>query len=259
MDPVFYIAALLLTGIVAGLATGLLGVGGGFIIAPVLFFLMESSGTPEDIAIRTAFATSLAVILPAALTGAYSHYRRGCVDAGRAIPMGALGVCGSILGVLTATSSPAGVLKAVFGLLLILVSLQLLLSSRVSPSHGKRNAAISLGFIAGFLSGLLGIGGGVVLVPLLVLVGGFDVLEAVGTSSVVIAMTAASGTVSYLLSGPGGQFSVGYVNLVQFMAIAFMSVPASRLGVMAAHRIDVRYIRYLFIALLLVTGFRMIL
>ncbi|MDI6818778.1 MAG: sulfite exporter TauE/SafE family protein [Methanothermobacter thermautotrophicus] len=259
MDPLIYVAALLFTGLLAGLATGLLGVGGGFIIAPVLFFLMEAGGTPPDIAIRTAFGTSLAIILPTALSGAHSHYRRKCVDSRIGITMGVLGACGSVAGVFTASASPAYVLRAFFGVLLILVSAQLLLSSRISPSGFGRNAAFPLGFLAGFLSGLLGIGGGVVLVPLLVMVAGFDVLEAVGTSSLVIAFTAASGTISYILAGPGGPFTVGYVNLLQFLLVIVMSVPSSRLGALIAHRVDVRYIRYIFIILLLFTGLRMLL
>jgi len=115
--------------------------------------------------------------------------------------------------------------------------------------------------LQGLLSGLLGIGGGVVLVPLLVMVAGFDVLEAVGTSSLVIALTAAGGTVSYIYSGLGRAplpFSAGYVNLLQFMVIVFMSVPFSWIGARLAHSVDVRYIRYLFIIMLILTGLRMI-
>ena len=259
MDPLIYVVALLLTGLLAGLATGFLGVGGGFIIAPALFFLMDAGGTPQDIAIRTAFGTSLAIILPTALSGAHSHYRRKCVDSRIGITMGVLGACGSVAGVFTASASPAYVLRAFFGVLLILVSAQLLLSSRISPSGFGRNAGFPLGFLAGFLSGLLGIGGGVVLVPLLVMVAGFDVLEAVGTSSLVIAFTAASGTISYIFTGPGGPFTVGYVNLLQFLLVIVMSVPSSRLGALIAHRVDVRYIRYIFIILLVFTGLRMLL
>lgn len=76
MDLLLYTMVLLITGATAGLATGLLGVGGGFIIVPALYFIMESMGIPMDTAIRTAFGTSLAVILPTALNGARSHYRR---------------------------------------------------------------------------------------------------------------------------------------------------------------------------------------
>jgi len=261
MDLLLYTMVLLITGVAAGLATGLLGVGGGFIIVPALYFIMESMGIPMDTAIRTAFGTSLAVILPTALNGARSHYRRGFLDLEEAIPIGVLGFLGSMAGAYTAGIFSAEVLKSFFGALLLFIALQMIFSGKIDGGRELRGAALPLGFLAGLLSGLLGIGGGVVLVPLLVMVAGFDVLEAVGTSSLVIALTAAGGTASYIYSGLGRAplpFSAGYVNILQFMVIVFMSVPFSWIGASLAHSVDVRYIRYLFIIMLLLTGLRMI-
>ena len=121
-----YILILIITGVGVGFATGLLGVGGGFILAPVQFLLLISLGIDPDTAIRIAFGTSLAVILPTALSGAYSHYCRKCVLIIPAVTMGIAGFLGGTVGGSIATHVPADILKIIFRLLLIVVSIDFL-------------------------------------------------------------------------------------------------------------------------------------
>ncbi|HMK53339.1 MAG TPA: sulfite exporter TauE/SafE family protein, partial [Methanobacteriaceae archaeon] len=163
MDIIVYLTVLLLTGVFVGFTSGLLGVGGGFIMGPVQFFLLIAMGVDPNIAIRVAFATSLAVILPTAISGALGHNRRGAVLLRPAVLLGSAGFIGGALGALTATNMSADILRIISGVL-ILISAAWMLKSHSSESvvetSNKDCWYLFWGFIGGISSGLLGIGGG---------------------------------------------------------------------------------------------------
>jgi len=260
-----YILILLLTGAGVGFATGLLGVGGGFILAPVQFLLLQSMGVDPDTAIRIAFGTSLAVILPTAISGVYGHYYKQCVLLKPAITMGMAGFLGGILGGSIASHAPADFLRIAFGLLLIGVSVEFL-KFKV-PENGRKKVfniykLFLWGFGAGVASGLLGIGGGVVLVPIMLIIFEFSMLEAVGTSVLVIVFNSIGGIVAYILNGlyVAGlpPYSLGYINLLQLVILAGTSIPMAQLGASAAHKLPDKQLRYIFLALLIYIALKMI-
>lgn len=119
-----------------------------------------------------------------------------------------------------------------------------------------------LGLPLGFLCGLIGIGGGVVMVPALSAAMGFGMHRAVGTSTAVIILTSSGGVISYVYSGlcltglP--PFSLGYVNLLQWALLAGTSIPAACVGVRVAHRLPAKQLRAIFIILLIYMGLRMV-
>lgn len=253
-----YILILIITGVGVGFATGLLGVGGGFILAPVQFLLLLSLGIDPDTSIRIVFGTSLAVILPTAISGTYSHYCRKCVLIKPAVIMGIMGFLGGIIGGSIATHVPADILRIIFGLLLIVVSVDFL-RFKAPERHQKRSINkyefVFWGFMTGIASGLLGIGGGVVLVPIMVIILGFKMIDAVGTSSLIIIFTSVGGIISYILNGlyvPNlPPYSIGYINLLQFAILAVASIPMAQVGVLAAHKMPEKQLRYIFAVLLL--------
>lgn len=168
MDFIFYIVALLATGAMVGFASGLLGVGGGFIMVPVQFFLLTSIGVDPTTAIRVAFGTSLAVILPTAISGAFGHKRRGAVLTKPMTFMGISGIIGAFIGGTLASNIPGMYLRTIFGFMVLMAGVWMLIAKYpeigAKPGKGALNYLI-IGFVAGILSGLLGIGGGIVLVP----------------------------------------------------------------------------------------------
>jgi uncharacterized protein len=111
------------------------------------------------------------------------------------------------------------------------------------------------------MSGLLGIGGGVLMVPILVIVMGFDFHKAVGTSTAVIMFSSIGGIISYTLGGLNIEglppYSIGYINLLQFLIIAGTSIPLAQTGVKTAHRLLARKLRYIFIFLLIYIALKM--
>ncbi|HJJ71750.1 MAG TPA: sulfite exporter TauE/SafE family protein, partial [Methanocorpusculum sp.] len=114
-----FILFLIAVGFFAGFMSGLLGVGGGFIFAPAMFFVLQASGVPEDIALLTAFGTSLAAALPTVLTGALSHTKQGNVVWRDAVIMGGAGVVTGFIGGNVATVLPVKLLTVLFALILI--------------------------------------------------------------------------------------------------------------------------------------------
>src|SRR6056297_3618206 len=103
---IIFIVCLLLTGAVVGLASGMLGVGGCFIMVPVQFWVLTSMGVSVDVAIKVAFGTNLLVVLPTAISGAYSHTKKGSVLWKQGIILGITGLVGSVIGATIASNLP---------------------------------------------------------------------------------------------------------------------------------------------------------
>ncbi|HUI39568.1 MAG TPA: sulfite exporter TauE/SafE family protein [Methanothrix sp.] len=265
MDPqIVYALVLAATGVIVGFACGLLGVGGGFIMVPVQIWALSSSGIDPTIAVRVAFGTSLAVILPTALSGCHGHYCRGAVLWRQGITLGLSGLAGALTGGTIAAHAPGDLLKMVFGVVLLAGTLRMLLAGKIRSSEVQEEGLLPYilwGFAVGVVSGMTGIGGGVILVPAMVVGLGFSMHQAVGTSSVAIAFNSVGGTLAYALNGLGiaglPLHSVGYIDLLQFALLAGTSVPMAQLGARAAHRLPGEQLRYVFMALMIYIGLRM--
>ena len=256
---------LLAAGSCIGFFSGLLGVGGGFLLVPVQYSVLSLGGIDQTLALRVAFGTSLAVILPTAISGAYAHHCRECVAWEAVLPMGAAGVAGAFLGGTAAAHVPGPVLSVLFGLILLVAAWRMLV--REKPVAGEV-PEISLGiylisgFIVGFLSGLLGIGGGIVMVPLFILLMRYPVHRAIGTSTALIVIYSVGGISAYIVNGIGvsglPQYSIGYVDLFLFILLALTSVPFAQIGVRIAHAARPMHLKQAFSVLLVLMGLKMI-
>ena len=268
---IIYVLVLLITGIVVGFASGLLGVGGGFIMVPVQIWALTSIGIDPTIATRVALGTSLGVILPTALSGCHGHACRGVMMWRPGIDMGLSGLLGAFLGGTIATHIPGDFLRKFFGLVVLASALLLLFSGRISLKGSgtprdefKENISkyLLLGSIVGLVSGLSGIGGGVILVPAMVIAIGFTMHQAVGTSSIAIAIISIGGILSYALNGQGviglPPHSFGYINILQWALLSGTSIPMAQAGVRFAHRLPAKKLTYIFTALMLCVGLLMI-
>jgi uncharacterized membrane protein YfcA len=259
---------LLVAGAGAGFASGLLGVGGGFIMVPVSYWLILAMGVSPVIAIRIAFGTSLLVILPTAISGSWRHNKKKAVRWKTALVLGSCALVGALVGATLAAHLPVEILETGFGGLVLAIAiwmgLEIMPKSRREDEELRENFALvaTCGFPIGMVSGLTGLGGGVLIVPMLVLALNFPMHIAVGTSVASIILSSLGGIVGYIVNGLGVSgllpYSIGYVNLPIWLCLAATSIPLAQLGARAAHALPAKPLRYIFIAFMVYAGLKMI-
>lgn len=265
MFAIEYYIGLILIGIVAGFASGLLGVGGGFLIVPFQYFLLKYIGVAPDLAMLISLGTSLAIIIPTASSGAYKHSQKldNIIEPG--IKLGIFGIIGSFIGGFVASGLSSRILEIIFGLLLLFIGIRNILSRDRKEKEAKFDFNLITiavtGLFVGFTSGLLGIGGGIFLIVILTALLGFPMIRAIGTSSVFISLTAVGGTVSYIMSGWGVNtfpYCLGYVSIVNFILIACFSVPLAQVGAKYAHKLPEKRLKQLFGVVVLYIALKML-
>lgn len=255
------LALLLAIGAVAGVIAGLLGVGGGLILVPAFFYAFSVLGYDSPQLMQVCLATSLATIIVTSVRSVLSHHKKGAVD--WAILRGwAPGIAaGAVLGVLVASSLRSSVLQALFGGLGVIVGLYL----AFGRSHWRLGAEMPTGLrravmspVMGFLSVLMGIGGGIFGVPLMSLFG-TPIHRAVATAAGFGVLIAVPSVLAFLLVEIPAEgrppLTVGAVNLPAFGVIIAMTLITAPLGVRLAHAMDPKPLKRVFaVFVILVAG-----
>jgi hypothetical protein len=260
-----HIIILLGTGVGVGFASGLLGSGGGFIMTPVQYAVFTNMGMSTDIAIKLAFGTSLLVMLPTVVSGVWRHHKRGAVRWKAAIIMGICGFMSSFGGVEIADILPGTTLKVVFGAVVLAGGIRMLVSRPTkSEQEPKDNPWLLVAWAIpiGIVTGMTGLGGGVVAVPIMVLALKFKMHNAVATSLAMIIFTSTGGVIGWIIKGLGipnlPAYSVGYVNLPTWFILAVTSIGMAQVGAMVAHRLPARQLRWIFTAVMFYVALRML-
>ncbi|WP_420338764.1 sulfite exporter TauE/SafE family protein [Roseibium sp.] len=256
--------ALLATGLVAGIIAGLLGVGGGIVIVPVLYYMFTALKIDPAILMHVAVGTSLATILATGTSSARAHYNRGSVDMDLLKRWWWAIAIGVISGAMIAGNMSGGALTLVFGVVALLVSANMLLRKEGSALADKLPGSPIkelLGFLIGGISVMMGIGGGTLGVPTLTLFN-YPIRKAVGTAAAIGLIIAVPGTLMSIFFGWDAEglppLSLGYVNLIGFFLIIPASTFAAPLGAKIAHAIDPSKLKLIFALFLGFTGLRMI-
>ncbi|MBB5688633.1 putative membrane protein YfcA [Roseomonas alkaliterrae] len=265
-DPIWLLAlaaAMAATGLVSGTLAGLLGVGGGIVIVPLLFNVFPLFGIPESIQMKVAVATSLATIIPTSIQSARKHFATGTMDVPLLRSIWPSMLAGVMLGTFLAVYVRGEGLTAVFAMVALLVALNMgftgvdfKITERV-PEGPPRQA---LGIGIGSVSAMMGIGGGTLGVPILSMCG-HPIRAAVATASAFGLIISIPATIGFIWGGWGDPlrppFSLGYVNLIGFALIAPTSILATPWGVKLAHSIPPLWLKRAFAVFLAVTSLRM--
>ena len=256
-------AALLVTGFVAGIMAGLLGVGGGIVIVPVLYHLFTLLGIDESVRMHVTVGTSLATIIPTSIMSSRAHRKRGSLDMSlikRLMPGVVVGV---ILGSIASGFLSGAVLTAVFASVALVVAVNMAFKrDGFALGDGLPGTAGTtlLGGGIGGVSTLMGIGGGTLSVPILNALR-VPMHTAVGTGAMLGMVISVPGAIAFLVNGLGvplrPPFSLGYVNLLGMALIVPMTMLTTGWGAQLAHRTDARLLRRLFAAFLALTALRM--
>ncbi len=255
---------MLTMGAVAGMLAGLLGIGGGIIIVPVLALVFEMQGIDINVLMHAAIGTSLATIVVTSLSSVRTHHRHRAINWSvvRVITVGV--VAGGLAGAGLASFIPGKGLKIIFSVFVLLIAAQMYFGNSAKPHRALPGAIgiISAGSVIGIISSLLGVGGGSMSVPFLTWCN-VNIRSAVATSSAIGFPIALAGTVGFTVSGwdISGRpvMSIGYVNLPAFFSIVIASVVFAPVGARFAHHISPILLKRIFAAFLLVLGVRMIL
>ncbi len=255
--------ALLATGVVAGILAGLLGVGGGIVMVPVLYYVFGMFDVDQAVRMHMAVGTSLTAMIPTSIRSALSHRKRGAVDGElfrRWLPAV---VAGALTGSAVAPYAPSEVLRGVFAFFALFVALNMIignerlkLGSDLPNVLWQRLAA----FLIGSISVMMGIGGGTFSVPYLSLFG-YPIRQAVATAAAIGVLIAVPGAIGFCIGGLGVPerpiWSFGYASLIGFALIVPATIIATPWGVALAHRIEPTWLRRAFALFLALTGMRM--
>lgn len=257
------VIALLFTGGVAGTLAGLLGVGGGIVIVPVLFYLFGVLDLAPQSAMHVAVGTSLATIIPTSIASMRAHFKRGSVDMDLLKVWAVAAFLGAILGAGISGFVKGSVLTAVFAVVAALVALNMATPNGLRVADALPTSRFKsglLGFVIGTFSVMMGIGGGTLSVPVLSAFN-FPIHRAVGTASALGLAIGLPGAIGFMAAGLSVDdvppLSIGYVNLVGFVLIFPMSVLMAPVGAKLAHALPRIWLRRAFALFLAITSVRM--
>ncbi|ATA54508.1 sulfite exporter TauE/SafE family protein [Variovorax boronicumulans] len=255
LDPLL-IAELAALGLGTGFLAGLLGIGGGMLMVPFITIIMGQRGVPADLAVKMAIATSMATIIFTSVSSVRAHHKRGAVrwDIVQRLAPGI--VIGSLAGSLGVFALLKGTALAIFFALFVGFSAtQMFLDKKPKPTRQMPGTGgqLAAGGIIGFISGLVGAGGGFISVPFMTWCN-VAIHNAVATSAALGFPIAVANVLGYVLSGqsvqglPAGAF--GYIWLPALVVIAACSVFTAPLGARAAHSLPVKKLKRVFASIL---------
>ena len=232
----------IVVGFLTGILGALFGLGGGFILVPILNMIGYD--------IKVSIGTSSASIVFTALSASIAYHKHRLIRYKEGLTLAAFSVVGAYIGAWITDMVSTALLKLIFGVIMTLAALRMMKKKEV-PKEGKVNLLLitSGGFGAGILSGLLGIGGGIINVPLFSYIG-LTIHEAVATSSFSIIFTASSGALKHFL--------LGNVNLMALILLVPGLIAGAQIGALIAKRMKAKRLRWLFSLVVLALAIRMI-
>lgn len=261
-ELIWLVAMMLGGGLVMGVLAGLLGIGGGGIMVPILYELFTAIGVDEAVRMHVCVGTSLAVIMPTSLRSFFLHKSKGAVDMDIVSSMAISVVLGVVVGALIARYSNNTILTAIWAGAATLMSLKLYFgreSWKLGEDIPGNPWRAMYGLFIGAISTLMSIGGGAFITMMMTLYGR-PIHQAVGTSSGFGPLIAIPGTLGFIWAGWGMSgtppFSLGYVSLLSVLIIVPVSVLAAPLGVRVAHGISRRKLELAFATFLALVALR---
>ena len=237
-----------LTAIPVGFVAGLFGIGGGLITVPFLYYIFGSLGINQDYIMHLAIGTSFAIIIPTSTVSVFTHHKFKAVDFDIVKSYGAFVVFGVIFGTIFATSLKTKSLVLFFSIIILFLSIYLLLLNEIEKNiviKIKLHLKIVLGFLVGFISAPMGIGGAVMNVPILKFFG-YSITKAIGSAAAIGFLISLFGTIGFLISGnylkTDLPLSVGFLNIPAFLIFIPITTFMARIGAKTVHKIDKKII-----------------
>lgn len=254
-----------LAAIPVGFVAGLFGIGGGLITVPFLYYIFGSLGINQEYLMHLAVGTSFAIIIPTSIVSVLTHHKFNAVDFEIVKSYGVYVVIGVILGTIFAASLKTKSLILFFSVVIFFLGIYLLLIKE-KPNETiinmKLHFKIMLGFIVGFISAPMGIGGAVMNVPILKFFG-YSINKAIGSAAAIGFLIAIFGATGFLITGKylntNIPLSIGFLNVPAFLIFVPITTIMARLGARTVHRIDKKKISMFFGIFLLIVAAKFLL
>jgi len=233
-----------LTAVPVGFVAGLFGIGGGLITVPFLYYIFSKLGIDQAYLMHLAVGTSFAIIIPTSTVSVLTHHKFKAVDFDIVKSYGIFVVLGVIVGTIFAASLKTKSLVLFFSIVILFLGIYLLLLKEKEKNiiiKIKLHLKIILGFIVGFISAPMGIGGAVMNVPILKFFG-YSINKAIGSAAAVGFLIALFGAIGFLISGSylktNLPLSIGFLNIPAFLIFIPITTFMARIGAKTVHKID---------------------
>lgn len=257
-------------GLAVGFVSGLVGIGGGVLIVPFLYFFythpqFAGAAVPAALQTTVSHATSLFIIVPTALIGTITYSRAKVVVWRAAVPVAVFSSVAAVAASQVAPRLDPALLKLGFGSFLVFTAYNMAFGKR-TPVSGELRVSLRLaaltGILVGTFSALLGVGGGIVAIPLLMRLLHVRLEQVAATSLAIVGVAASAGAISYMVSAPAAAALpagfIGYVHLTAAVPILVAAALAVRWGAKLNQRLDARRLKLIFAVLFAVLGARLV-
>jgi uncharacterized membrane protein YfcA len=259
-EILFFIGLMVLTAIPVGFFAGLFGIGGGLISVPFLFYLFSSFGIDPSYVMHLAVGTSFSIIIPTSIVSVITHHKFKAVDFNIVKTYGGFVVTGVIFGTIFAASLNTKPLVLFFSIVVFFLAFYLLFLKEKETNiklKMKIGSKIFFGFLSGFISAPMGIGGAVMNVPILKFFG-YSINNAIGSAAAIGFLIALFGAIGFTVTGSylGASLplSIGFLNIPAFLIFIPITTFMARIGARTVHKIDKKRISKYFGIFLLVIG-----
>ena len=257
----FFLLIMSITALFAGFFAGFFGIGGGIITVPCLFYIFGSVGIDKSFIMHLAVGTSFAIMIPTAIMSVYTHYKHKAVDFDILKSYGIFVVTGVIIGSLIAAYLNTQFLVLFFSLALYLLAINLFFLKDKTKLKLSFNLfqRTTLGFVVGFVSSLMGIGGAIMNVPILKFVG-YTINSSIGTAASIGFLISIFGCIGFFFTGifikTSLPLSIGFINIPAFMIIIPITMYMAKVGANTVHKMNRKIITKLFAGFLVIIASR---
>ena len=249
---ILFALVMALTAIPVGFSAGLFGIGGGLISVPVLFYIFGALGLSNDYLMHLAVGTSFAIIVPTSISSVLAHHKFKAVDFNIVKTYGLYAILGAILGTIFASTLKTEQLILFFVIVTFFLGIYLIFLKEKkieSNLNFKTHYKIFFGFISGFVSAPMGIGGAIMNVPVLKFFG-FSINRAIGSAAAVGFLIATTASIGFLITGNykeiNAPLSIGFINIPAFLIFVPITIFMAKFGARTVHNIDKKLITKLF-------------
>ena len=241
---IFIVTVMAASAVIVGFMAGLFGIGGGLIMVPILFYLYSFVGIEQRFVMHLALGTSFSIIIPTSIISTMTHMKFKAVDFSIVKTFGIFVVIGVVFGTIFAISLKTSSLVLLFSIMTMIFAIYFLLEKeKINPKQRQINLIYKVicGFLSGFVSAPMGIGGGVFNVPIFKIFG-YSIPVAIGSSAAIGFLTALTGAIGFAVSGSylniNAPLSLGFVNIPTFLIFVPITAIMAKVGARTVHRVN---------------------